>query len=139
MRSRIGSSSYAEGESKGERPIIHSIAHEAKYLKGCSITADQVKAFIQFLERNRNNREYTIGGVRNYIDEAATKMITLKLRNTATGADLLRQANWTKGDGWLEWDANDIIKGLKEAFIRSADQQFAEIDELWKKFIEYVQ
>jgi len=49
MRSRIGPSSLSEGESKGERPIIHSIAHEAKYLKDCSITADQVKAFIRFL------------------------------------------------------------------------------------------
>ena len=63
-------------------------------------------------------------------------MITLKLRHTATGADLLRQADWTRGDGWLEWDANEIIKGLREAFVRSADQQFAEIDELWEKFIE---
>jgi len=63
-------------------------------------------------------------------------MITLKLRHTATGAELLRQADWTKSDGWLEWDARDIIKGLREAFVRSADQQFAEIDELWEKFIE---
>jgi hypothetical protein len=94
---------------------IPSIAHEAKYLKGCSITVDQVKAFIQFLERYRNNREYSIGGVRSYTDEAATKMITLKLRHTATGAELLRQADWTKSDGWLEWDARDIIKGLRES------------------------
>jgi len=136
MRSRVGPSSYSEGESKGERPIIHSIAHEAKYLKGCNLTVDQVKAFILFLERYRNNREYSIGGVRSYIDEAATKMITLKLRHTVTGAELLRHADWTKSDGWLEWDAGDIIKGLREAFVRSADQQFAEIDELWEKFIE---
>jgi len=91
MRSRIGSSSYSEGESKGERPFIHSIAHEAKYLKAaCNVTVDLVKAFIQFLERYRNNREYSIGGVRSYTDEAATKMITLKLklRDTAIGADL---------------------------------------------------
>jgi len=66
-----------------------------------------VKAFIQFLDRYKNNREYSIG-------EAVTKMITLKLRHTATGADLLRRADWTKGDAWLEWDANDSIKGLKE-------------------------
>jgi len=75
LRSRVGSSSYTEGELKGEIPIIHSIAHEAKYLKGCGINADQVKAFIQVLERYKNNREYSIGGVRSYIDEAATKMI----------------------------------------------------------------
>ena len=63
-------------------------------------------------------------------------MITLKLRHTATGVELLRHADWTKSDGWLEWDARDIIKSLREAFVRSADQQFAEIDELWEKFIE---
>jgi len=80
--------------------------------------------------------QYSIGGVRSYIDEAATKMILLKLRHTATGTDVLTPADWTKGDAWLEWDANDIIKGLKEAFVRSADQQFAEIDELWEMFIE---
>jgi hypothetical protein len=35
-----------------ERPstLVHSIAHEAKYLKGASITRDDVSKFVAFLE-----------------------------------------------------------------------------------------
>ncbi len=36
-----------------DRPstLVHSIAHEAKYLKGASITRDDVSEFVAFLER----------------------------------------------------------------------------------------
>ena len=36
-----------------DRPsaLVHSIAHEAKYLKGASITREDVSKFVAFLER----------------------------------------------------------------------------------------
>ena len=67
---------------------MHSIAHEAKYLKGTSITRDDVSKFVAFLERYDANGEYV------FIDTAATKTITMKLRKTQVGQELLRMSNW---------------------------------------------
>ena len=64
-----------------DRPstLVHSIAHEAKYLKGVSITRDDVSKFVAFLERYDANGEYIQGGVTKFIDTAATKAITVAL------------------------------------------------------------
>jgi len=42
-----------------DRPsaLVHSIAHEAKYLKGASITRDDVSKFVAFLERGYGYRK----------------------------------------------------------------------------------
>jgi hypothetical protein len=95
---------------------VHSIAHEAKYLKGASITRDEVSKFI---------------------DTAATKTITMKLRKTQVGQDLLRQSDWIPQDSWRDmWSAHDIIAGLKEAYVRPSAQLFAEIDDIWDKRLD---
>jgi multidrug efflux pump subunit AcrA (membrane-fusion protein) len=62
--------------------LVHSIAHEAKYLKGASITRDEVSKFVSFLERYDGNGEYVQGGVSKFINTAATKTITMKLHKT---------------------------------------------------------
>ena len=79
-----------------DRPstLVHSIAHEAKYLKGASITRDDVSKFVAFLERYDANGEYVQGGVTKFIDSAATKTITMKLRKTQIGQEQLRMSNW---------------------------------------------
>jgi hypothetical protein len=48
-----------------DRPstLVHSITHEAKYLKGASITRDDVSKFVAFLELYDANGEYVQGGV----------------------------------------------------------------------------
>ena len=64
-----------------DRPstLVHSIAHEAKYLRGSSFTKEDVGKFVTFLERYDGNGEYMQGGVTKFIDTAATKVITMKL------------------------------------------------------------
>ena len=66
-----------------DRPftLVHSITHEAKYLKGASITRDDVSKFIVFLERYDANGEYVQGGVTKFIDSAATKTITRSVKS----------------------------------------------------------
>jgi hypothetical protein len=95
-----------------DRPsaLVHSIAHEAKYLKGASITRDDVSKFVAFLERYDANGEYVQGGVIKFIDTAATKTITMKLRKTQVGQELLRMSNWIPHDAWRDmWSFKDII------------------------------
>ena len=119
-----------------DRPstLVHSIAHEAKYLKGASITRDEVSKFVSFLERYDGNGEYVQGGVSKFIDTPATKTITMKLRKTQVGQELLRMSNWIPQDSWRDmWSVQDIIAGLKDAYVRSSAQLFAEIDDIWEK------
>jgi len=78
--------------------LVHSIAHEAKYLKGAGITRDEVSKFVAFLERYDGNGEYVQGGVSKFIDTAATKTITMKLRKTQIGQELLQMSNWILQD-----------------------------------------
>ena len=51
-------------DTQRDRPstLVHSIAHEAKYLKGASTTRDEVSKFVGFLERYDGNGEYVQGG-----------------------------------------------------------------------------
>ena len=110
--------------------LVHSIAHEAKYLNGASIKWDEVSKFVAFLERYDGNGEYVQGGVNKFIDTAATK--TMKLRKTQVGQDLLRQSDWIPQDSWRDmWSVHDIIAGLNEAYVRPSAQLFAEIDDIW--------
>ena len=44
--------------TSGSSALVHCIAHEAKYLKGVSITRDDVSKFVAFLERYDANGEY---------------------------------------------------------------------------------
>ena len=46
-------STSGASDTQRDRPstLVHSIAHEAKYLKGASITRDEVSKFVSFLER----------------------------------------------------------------------------------------
>ena len=74
--------------------LVHSIAHEAKYLKGASITRDEVSKFVAFLERYDGSGEYVQGGVSKFIDTTASKTITMKLRKAQVGQELLRMSNW---------------------------------------------
>jgi hypothetical protein len=68
------------------------------------------------------------GGVTTFIDTAATKTITMKLRKTQVGQELLRMSNWIPHDAWRDmWSLQDIIAGLKEAYVRPSAQLFAEI------------
>ncbi len=87
-----------------DRPsaLVHSIAHESKYLKGASITREDVSKFVAFLERYDANGEYVQGGVTKFIDTAATKTITMKLRKTQVGQELLRMSNWIPHDAWRD-------------------------------------
>ena len=117
--------------------MVHSIAHEAKYLKGAGITRDEVSKFVSFLERYDGNGEYVQGGVSKFIDTAATKTITMKLRKTQVGQELLRMSNWIPQDSWRDmWSVQDIIAGLKEAYVRPSTQLFAEIDDIWDKRLD---
>ena len=66
--------------------------------------------FVAFLEH------YVQGGVSKFIDTAATKTITMKLRKTQVGQELLRMSNWIPQDSWRDmWSVQDIIAGLKGA------------------------
>ncbi len=47
-----------------------------------NITRDEVSKFVSFLERYDGNGEYMQGGVSKFIDTAATKTFTMKLRKT---------------------------------------------------------
>ena len=87
-----------------DRPstLVHSVAHEAKYLRGASITRDVVSKFAAFLERYDANGEYVQGGVTKFIDIAATKAITMKLRKTQVGQEQLRTSNWIPHDAWRD-------------------------------------
>ena len=63
-----------------------------------------------------------------FIDTAATKTITMKLRKTQVGQELLRMSYWIPHDAWCDmWSLQDIIVGLKEAYVRP----LAEIDDIW--------
>ena len=113
------------------------IASLMKYLKGASITRDEVSKFVSFLERYDGNGEYVQGGVSKFINTAATKTITMKLRKTQVGQDLLRHSNWIPQDSWRDMrSVHDIIAGLKEAYIRPSAQLFAEIDDIWDKRLD---
>jgi hypothetical protein len=116
---------------------VHSIAHEAKYLKGASITRDEVNKFVSFLERYDGIGEYVQGGVSKFIDTAATETITMKLRKTQVGQDLIRHSNWTPQDPWRDMlSVHDIIAGLKEVYIRPSAQLFVVIDDIWDKRLD---
>ena len=69
--------------------------------------------FVVFLERYDGNGEYVQGGVSKFIDTAATKTITMKLRKTQVGQDLLRHSNWIPQDSWRDmWSVHDIMSDL---------------------------
>ena len=90
--------------------------------------------FVAFLERYDGNGEYMQGGVSKFIDTAATKTIIMKLRKTRVGQELLWQSNWIPQDLWRDmWSVQDIIAGLKKAYVRPLAQLFAEIDDIWEK------
>ena len=93
-------STSGASDAQRDRPstLVHSIAHEAKDLKGASITRDEVSKFVSFLERYDGKGEYVQGGVSKFIDTAATKTITMKLRKTQVGQELLRMSNWIPQD-----------------------------------------
>ena len=88
-------STSGTSDAQRDRPstLVYSIAHEAKYLKGAGITRDEVSKFVSFIERYDGNGEYVQGGVSKFIDTAATKTITMKLRKTQVGQELLRMSN----------------------------------------------
>ena len=132
-------STSGASDAQRDRPstLVHSIAHEAKYLKGAGITRDEVSKFVSFLERYDGNGEYMQGGVSKFIDTAATKTITMKLRKTQVGQELLRMSNWIPQDSWRDmWSVQDIIAGLKEAYVRPSAQLYAEIDDIWDKRLD---
>jgi len=55
----------------------------------------------------------------------------MKLRKTQVGQELLWQSNWIPQDLWRDmWSVQDIIAGLKKAYVRPSAQLFAEIDDL---------
>ena len=77
------------------------------------------------------------GGVGKFIDTAAVKTITMKLRMTQVGQELLRMSNWIPQDSWRDmWSVQDIITGLKEAYVRPSAQLYAEIDDIWDKRLD---
>ncbi len=79
--SHAGSSSVSpRGDRERPSTLVHSIAHEAKYLKGSNISKEDVNKFVTFLERYNGNGEYVQGGISKFIDTAATKTITMRLR-----------------------------------------------------------
>ena len=93
--------------------------------------------FVAFLERYDDRGEYVQGGVSKFIDTAATKTITMKLRKTQVGQDLLRQSDRIPQDSWRDmWSVHDIIAGLKEDYVRPSAQLFAEIDDIWGKRLD---
>ena len=136
--SHSGSSSVSQrGDRERPSTLVHSIAHEAKYLKGSNISKEDVNKFVTFLERYNGNGEYVQGGISKFIDTAATKTITMRLRYTQVGAELLKQYNWANRDAWRDsWSIEDIIAGLKEAFARPSTQQYSEIDDIWEKKLD---
>ena len=73
--------------------MVHSIAHEAKYLKEGRITRDEVSKFVAFLERYDGNGEYVQGGVSKFF-----YTIPMKLGKTQVGQTLLRMSNWIPQD-----------------------------------------
>ena len=52
-------STSGTSDAQRDRPstLVYSIAHEAKYLKGASITRDELSKFVSFLERYDGNGE----------------------------------------------------------------------------------
>jgi len=67
QRTTAGSS-----DAQRDRPsiLVHSIVHEAKYLKGACITRDEVSKFEAFLERYEGNGEYLQDGMSKLNDTA---------------------------------------------------------------------
>jgi len=53
-----------------------------------------VSKFVAFLEHYDDNGEYVQGCVSKFIDTAATKTMTMKLRKTQVDQELLRMSNW---------------------------------------------
>jgi len=93
--------------------------------------------FVSFLERYDGNGEYVQSGVSKFIDTAATKSITMKLRKTQVGQELLRMSNWIPQDSWRDmWSVQDIIAGLKGAYVRPLAQLFAEMDDIWERRLD---
>ena len=77
------------------------------------------------------------GRVSKFIDTADTKTITMKLRKAHVGQELLRMSNWIPQDLWRDMrSVQDIIAGLKEAYVRPSAQLFAEIDDIWEKRLD---
>ena len=97
-------STSGTSDAQCDRPfkLEHSIAHKAKYLNGGSIIRDEVSKFVSFLERYDSNGEYVQGRVSKFIDAAATKTITMKLRKTQVGQELLRMSNLIPQDSWRD-------------------------------------
>jgi hypothetical protein len=61
----------------------------------------------------------------------------MKLRKTQVGQELLRMSNWIPHDAWRDmWSLQDIIAGLKEAYVRPSAQLFAEIDDICEKRLD---
>ena len=45
--------------------------------------------------------------------------------------------NWIPQDSWRDmWSVQDIIAGLKEAYVRPSAQLYAEIDDIWDKRLD---
>ena len=109
-----GSSSVSQrGDRERPSTLVHSIAHEAKYLKERNISKEDVNKFVTFLERYNGNGEYVQGGISKFI------------------------YNWANRDAWGDsWSIEDIIAGLKEAFARPSTQQYSEIDDIWDKKLD---
>ena len=61
----------------------------------------------------------------------------MKLRKAHVGQELLRMSNWIPQDLWRDMrSVQDIIAGLKEAYVRPSAQLFAEIDDIWEKRLD---
>ena len=101
-----------------------------KYLKGA--VRDEVGKFVAFLEHYDGYGEWVQGGMSKF-DTAAI----MKLRKTQVGQDLLRQSNWVPHDSWHDmWSIQEIIAGLKEAYVRPSTQLFAEINDIWERKLD---
>ena len=73
------------------------------------------------------------------IDAAATKTITMKLRKTQVGQELLRMSNWIPQDSWRDmWSVQDNVAGLKDAYVRPSAQLFAEMDDIWERLLRNI-
>ena len=72
---RLGSTESTPQRDRGDHrtggslisTLVHSIAHEATYLRGSSFTKEDVGKFFNFLERYDGNGEYMQGGVMYFI------------------------------------------------------------------------
>ena len=65
-----------------------------------------------------------------FIDTAATKTITMKLRKTQVSQELLRMSNWIPQDSWHD------MWSVQEAYVRPSAQLYAEIDDIWDKRLD---